>query len=499
MNPESSAYPLPYKKQQQQGVTHWAVGGRDGVRFNTQCHQVYQKLLLADWYLRQSKSPEPLWDECCRLWRELAYLWNSDFRTFTTEDKNLEFRNRMGAALDRCHRLHEALQNANAAPGQLWLTNCVSVAASAEPVSFSIESNGARAEGIPAYELELFGDRFPCQVTQENLVHMGAGRVTLEVIPSIAPAQTAPAILLAAAGDRCLKMAGYSVDTQRHTLETESVKLRLNPQRGGALEELTFPAMSTQPLLIGPLAGNAQAGTFDEAPAAGEVTLVDWLGRKASDVTPVQLQYPDPSRGYEIFVPVRCSVQTELGTIWKAYRVYLHLPRIDLTIHCQWRDMVPRLFRVAHMTLNPQAFDRATLYYATVNGGTEVERFPLAGQRVQQWGGPGDNVGVPGCLGATEGWVVLGDVSKGLGFVTRMASLYSVPMLQYRETGEMPGGFTLTLAHSLGEKDDASHTLWRGYSSWTVSILGGAADIVQVARSCALLANGGLVVRPSGN
>ena len=214
-----------------------------------------------------------------------------------------------------------------------------------------------------------------------------------------------------------------------------------------------------------------------------------------NDAAPVVPQYPDPNQNYEIFFPIWCHLDTELGIIWKTYRVYLNQPRVDLTLRFQWRDVVPRLFRVGCMELNSDSFDRETLYYATTNGGVDAERFRLQGQQVRHDEGPCDNVSASGCLGATEGWAVLGDDAKGLGFVTKPAALYSVPMLHYQETRDDPGDYSLTLTHSLAEKDEASHTLWRGHSTWSLSILAGNQDIVEKTRSSAFLANGGLVAQ----
>jgi hypothetical protein len=95
--------------------------------------------------------------------------------------------------------------------------------------------------------------------------------------------------------------------------------------------------------------------------------------------------------------------------------------------------------------------------------------------------------------------VVLGDATRGIGLITRLASLYSAPLLHYEETAKNPGAFWLTLSHSLGEWDETSHTLWRGHSTWSLSILGAKENIVGKTRACALLANGGLVAQHEVN
>lgn len=71
---ESSMQPIPVKKQDKYNITRWAVTGRDDLGINTSCWQIY----------------EALRDNCAATdndWRELCYLWSSDFRTHITESR----------------------------------------------------------------------------------------------------------------------------------------------------------------------------------------------------------------------------------------------------------------------------------------------------------------------------------------------------------------------------------------------------------------------------
>ena len=77
-------YPIRTKKQDKYNVTRWAVTGRDSAKMNTQCYKLYEKI-------KKSKNR--------RLWKNLCFLWGSDFRTNTTDEKYLLFRNLMGYSL----------------------------------------------------------------------------------------------------------------------------------------------------------------------------------------------------------------------------------------------------------------------------------------------------------------------------------------------------------------------------------------------------------------
>ena len=69
---ESPEQPIPVKKQEKYNITRWAVTGRDDLGINTACWRIFESL---------KENPVPNDDD----WRELCYLWSSDFRTHITE------------------------------------------------------------------------------------------------------------------------------------------------------------------------------------------------------------------------------------------------------------------------------------------------------------------------------------------------------------------------------------------------------------------------------
>ncbi|MCH8040365.1 MAG: glycoside hydrolase family 57 [Nitrospinae bacterium] len=70
---ESTQEPVPVKKQGKYNVTRWAVTGRDDAGINAACWRCFEALKEG------SGSDED--------WRELCYLWGSDFRTHITEKR----------------------------------------------------------------------------------------------------------------------------------------------------------------------------------------------------------------------------------------------------------------------------------------------------------------------------------------------------------------------------------------------------------------------------
>ena len=70
----SAAQPIPVKKQDKYNIVRWAVTGRDDLGINTRCWRLCEALKCS------SSSTE-------KDWKELCYLWSSDFRTHITEKR----------------------------------------------------------------------------------------------------------------------------------------------------------------------------------------------------------------------------------------------------------------------------------------------------------------------------------------------------------------------------------------------------------------------------
>lgn len=81
LQPESANCPVPVKKQRKYNLARWAVTGRDNTAVNAACERIYRGML-------ESSTPD---------WKELCYLWASDFRTHLTEKRWLAFRARLQA------------------------------------------------------------------------------------------------------------------------------------------------------------------------------------------------------------------------------------------------------------------------------------------------------------------------------------------------------------------------------------------------------------------
>ncbi len=82
---ESPACPVPVKKQRKYNLSRWAVTGRDDIGVNAACQRIYEQLVATGA------------DDAA--WKELCYLWASDFRTHITEKRWAGFCERLERAV----------------------------------------------------------------------------------------------------------------------------------------------------------------------------------------------------------------------------------------------------------------------------------------------------------------------------------------------------------------------------------------------------------------
>jgi hypothetical protein len=81
---QSATAPVPVKKQRKYNLSRWAVTGRDNTAINAACERVYRGLVAGD-----AGAAD---------WKELCYLWASDFRTHLTEKRWQAYCARLSAA-----------------------------------------------------------------------------------------------------------------------------------------------------------------------------------------------------------------------------------------------------------------------------------------------------------------------------------------------------------------------------------------------------------------
>ena len=79
---ENASQPIPVKKQQKYNILRWANTGRDDLKINTRCQRIYE-------YIVSNKLDKE------NYWKEICYLWSSDFRTHITQKRWVQFLDRL--------------------------------------------------------------------------------------------------------------------------------------------------------------------------------------------------------------------------------------------------------------------------------------------------------------------------------------------------------------------------------------------------------------------
>ncbi len=483
---ESAEYPIPCKKQEKYNVTRWAACGRDNIRLNTQCFQLLRNITQIESLSKYTEN-NSIDEKIEELWQDLVYLWSSDFRTYTTDEKYLLFRNKMGIAQGKSREIIDQLISLVRVDRDFVLFNPSDDEWAGTPYSLDVHFQPGEVKG----NLQVLLDGKEIVTQQEDTETYRDGtirRTTLVIKPfiparSIAQAEITTLTKPKSAPDNTLLGDDY--------VETPSVKVSFLKLRGGAIRELFFPQVYEHCLVR-----TLPHGYFKNIKLAADfysahmIALSRSSGEKITDLTKTELIFPSTPLDFPIRIPVRSRIESPLGQLWKTFYIYRSEPRLDIQYHFRLKDFRPLSFRLGILTINPEAFNQDTLRYSTVNGGYTPETFNLRGKRVLQDEPVSMSVSAHHCLGATSGWLDISDDDKGVAVITDKSQLYSVPLLHYEETN---GSYFLRAYTSIGEADDTCDIFWRGHNKINITYLGHKEGINRVREESAHI-NEGLVI-----
>jgi hypothetical protein len=232
------------------------------------------------------------------------------------------------------------------------------------------------------------------------------------------------------AGRACEYSVRSEKDDRFVTVKSGAIMLRLNRRRGLAIDALWFRDVSDAPLI-----GTLPHGFYDDISLAadfytGHLTFEIPGQPKVTDLNPVQPQF---HKG-EDWLDIRADVPTPLGLVQKNYRLFDDGHRLQLEWRLEWEKYPSGSLRLGHVTLNPQAFERDSLYFRTQNGGYGEETFSLNGTEIDH-GAPVSSLVSANCgLALTGGWIELGDSEKRVRVEIDQGLAALLAMLQYKAT-----------------------------------------------------------------
>ena len=321
---ESAEDPVPVKKQEKYNITRWAVTGRNDLGINTRCRRLFEAL----------KERRVTDDES---WRELCYLWSSDFRTHITDKRWLTF-------LTRLQGFEKRLDI------------------------------GERAARYESFGLRAAEARLP-----------SGFRSTRE--------------------GRFLK------------LENDLVQVVLNCRRGLAIDSFVVKKISDQSLL-----GTLPHGYYQDIALgadyySGHLVLETPGQPKITDLSAVEPEIGCAEDGESVVV--EGEVSTPLGLIRKRIRVNAQ-GQLGIEYKLEWEEMSPGALRLAHITLNPEAFDPQGLFFESHNGSFLPERFSVGAKRIEHGRSVSFLVSASSAMGMTNGELSLSDEERTIKVRTQV-------------------------------------------------------------------------------
>ncbi len=258
-----------------------------------------------------------------------------------------------------------------------------------------------------------------------------------------------------------------SVTTKGRVLKvsTRSVEAEFLVDKGLAIKSLAFPDISEKALI-----GTLPHGHYEDIRLgadffSGHLIHVSKDGKKSTDLKKTSPAIEEDGSS----VHIKAETPVDIGTLCKTYRISKTKPEVSVTYTLKVDGLAASSLRLGIFTFLPNGFERDTVWFETINGGSTPERFYLKGHELGHDEPVSQSVSASGCLGATDGWVRVGDSEKSITISSDKSQLYSVPMINFKELST-EDSFFLRMYHSVGEVDDTAWWVWRGYNEVSYTI-----------------------------
>jgi len=136
----------------------------------------------------------------------------------------------------------------------------------------------------------------------------------------------------------------------------------------------------------------------------------------------------------------------------KEYRIYLEesFSEIVSTIQVPSRELA--IIHPMNITFIPTSFDKGNLFYASHNGGGEIEKFKIRGDVIEHGRSLSSLISAKQGLGATEGMVIIGDKEKQVCIWHDNNRAALIPTIYYQLAGN--NQYFLRLQYSAQEMDE---------------------------------------------
>ncbi len=293
---------------------------------------------------------------------------------------------------------------------------------------------------------ELWASDFRTHITDARWEAMHVQLAAAEADAGVARPPSPPAPPLAAAAALPEEVTR---DGRLWHVRSGHLAVTLNARRGLAIEAFCDERLGPETLF-----GTLEHGYFPTIELGadwytGDVVQEAPLRHKVTDLEPMAPVFERAAGGV---IRAFGRLTTELGDVEKAIEIdgAAGTVTIDTTLH--WPELPPGSLRAAHLVLHPESFDTGSLFYATHNGGDDLERHELAGSTAFDHGATVSAlVSCRQGLGATAGVLLLGDRSRAVRMDIDQAVCKPLAIVGYTPIGDRP---FFRAALSVTEADD---------------------------------------------
>jgi len=194
-------------------------------------------------------------------------------------------------------------------------------------------------------------------------------------------------------------------------LENDLVQVVLNCRRGLAIDSFVLKKISDKSLL-----GTLPHGYYQDIALgadyySGHLVLETPGQPKITDLSAVEPKMGCAEDGESVVV--EGEVSTPLGLIRK--RIWVNAEgQLGIEYKLEWEEMPPGALRLAHITLNPEAFNPESLFFESHDGGFLPERFSVGAKRIEHGRSVSFLVSASNAMGMTNGEFCLGDEERAV-------------------------------------------------------------------------------------
>ena len=328
------------KKQEKYNINRWALTGMNDLGINTKCYKIYNSYIEND-----NNNPDD--------WKELCYLWSSDFRTHITEQRWGKYNERLNSIQRKCGFIR----------------------------------NGFKKKST--HKVEVVND------------------------------------------NKWIK------------IENDNYKVVLNKNKGLTIQKLVFKKYGKESLM-GTLAhGYYNDISFGADYYSGHAVIDRPSEHKVTDLGRVN---PVVDQNGDRIVSIQKCGKYSFNQVVKFENEKLVFEK-----HIQIDKTKKTIIRPYNFTFNPEAWNKKSLYIATHNGGSVLEKFYLKGQNFSHGDIYSSLISSRHGFGNTEGVIIVGDKNKSILFQCNLSSAALIPSIIYKEMDET---IFFRLTYSAREMDE---------------------------------------------